>query len=262
MSRSTDAGLLELIGEVQGLLELEELQQGLLVALDRLMPSDWVSINVMGPAPDQIDAVAHPPLEDRHLIAFARHAYENPIAARFARTRDSRAYRFSDIVTQDELHALGLYRELYAELGIEFQIAFVVKTSSQHYVAIALSRRSADFTDEERALLDRARPFLIQIYRNAFAHAELQALRSAHATGTALVGPLIARGLTARAADVLSRVAHGQSNADVAATLGISERTVGKHLQNCYQQLGVANRSQAAALAWAGADPPERNGNA
>jgi DNA-binding NarL/FixJ family response regulator len=44
---------------------------------------------------------------------------------------------------------------------------------------------------------------------------------------------LIEYGLTPREAAVLARVARGLSNADVAAELVISERTVGKHLQRC-----------------------------
>ena len=61
---------------------------------------------------------------------------------------------------------------------------------------------------------------------------------------------LIGAGLTPSEAAVLARVARGQSNGDVASALGISERTVGKHLQRCYRKLDVVNRSQAATRAW------------
>lgn len=250
MSRGIEPCLLELVGEIKGLLELEELQDGLLAALDRAVPSDWLSVNLMGPAPGQIRSVVRPPLTESHHAVFARLGHENPLAQRYARTRDSRPYRFSDVMSRDELHALGLYRELYAELRVEFQIAFIIEASPDSYVAIALSRRERDYTTGERSLLDRARPHLVQIYRNALAYSELSAERRGHVTGDALLARLIAHGLTARPAAVLSRVAHGQSNADVAAALGISERTVGKHLQRCYRELGVASRSQAAAVAW------------
>ena len=133
-------------------------------------------------------------------------------------------------------------------LGIEHQISFVIKVSSTSHVAIALSRTSRDFTGSERALLDRARPYLIQIYRNAITYATLQ--REQGPSETAMAERLVDRGLTAGEAAVLSRVARGQSNADVAASLEISERTVGKHLQRCYRKLGVPNRSAAATLAW------------
>lgn len=59
-------------------------------------------------------------------------------------------------------------------------------------------------------------------------------------------------GLSERQAEVLRLVALGEPNASVAAALGISPRTVEKHLQGIFERLGVTNRSAAAATAWAG----------
>ncbi len=47
---------------------------------------------------------------------------------------------------------------------------------------------------------------------------------------------------------VLSLVAEGGTNHDVAAQLMVSEATVRKHLEHTYRKLGVANRTAAAAL--------------
>src|ERR1700730_14295043 len=165
MARSAEARLLELIGDVLGLLELPELREGLLVALDRAVPSDWVSINEIGATPADMHSVIAPAVPERLHETWAQHGHENPLIERFARTRDTRPYRFSDVVSEAELHSLALYREFYAEIGVEHQIAFVVKVSPPLYVGIALSRRARDYTDTERTLLDRARPYLIQIYR-------------------------------------------------------------------------------------------------
>lgn len=57
-------------------------------------------------------------------------------------------------------------------------------------------------------------------------------------------------GLTAREAEVLSCVAAGQSNREVAATLFISEKTVARHLSNIFTKLGVSSRTEAAAFAF------------
>jgi DNA-binding NarL/FixJ family response regulator len=46
-------------------------------------------------------------------------------------------------------------------------------------------------------------------------------------------------------------VALGRSNQHVAAELGISDRTVGKHLEHSFRKLGVGDRSSAAGCAWA-----------
>lgn len=55
--------------------------------------------------------------------------------------------------------------------------------------------------------------------------------------------------LTAREAEVLLWIANGKSNRDVGEILGISPRTVNKHLEQVFAKLGVENRASAAALA-------------
>jgi DNA-binding NarL/FixJ family response regulator len=55
--------------------------------------------------------------------------------------------------------------------------------------------------------------------------------------------------LTAREADVLAWIARGKSNRDIGEILGLSPRTVNKHLEQIYVKLGVENRASAAALA-------------
>ena len=52
--------------------------------------------------------------------------------------------------------------------------------------------------------------------------------------------------LTERELQVLTWVARGKSSSDIAAILGISERTVNFHLDNAMRKAGVATRVQAA----------------
>lgn len=56
-------------------------------------------------------------------------------------------------------------------------------------------------------------------------------------------------GLTSREAEVLLWIARGKSNRDVSDILGISPRTVNKHLEQVFIKLGVNNRASATALA-------------
>jgi len=55
--------------------------------------------------------------------------------------------------------------------------------------------------------------------------------------------------LSVRESEVLRELVRGARNADIAATLGISERTVKAHLAMIYQKLGVTSRSAAVATA-------------
>lgn len=55
--------------------------------------------------------------------------------------------------------------------------------------------------------------------------------------------------LTPRQTRILTCVAQGQPNKDIARSLGVSERTIKYHLEEAYLRLAVANRAQAVASA-------------
>jgi DNA-binding CsgD family transcriptional regulator len=56
-------------------------------------------------------------------------------------------------------------------------------------------------------------------------------------------------GLTAREREVLALVASGHTNRRIADLLFISESTAGVHVSNILGKLGVASRTEAAAVA-------------
>ena len=252
----TSAPLLELIGDMQGLLELNEFRYELLHALRRAVPAEWVSINDIGPDPDSIVVIADPQPPAELFEPFASYAYQNPLVDLYARTRNGRTMRFSDVITPEQLHALELYTEVYAKLGVEYQIAFTLPHEQDRILGVALSRGERDFSDDERDLLEQARPFLIQAYRNAIRYTNLLSDRRHGAGGNAIprIERLIGLGLTHRQAEILVLVATGAAEREIATRLAISHRTVEKHLERCYRRLGVNNRSLAASIAWATLD--------
>jgi DNA-binding CsgD family transcriptional regulator len=258
----SDDRLLRLIGDTEGLLEVDEFGHELLHALHRAVTSHWVSLNDIGPNPDTIWTIVEPPLTItiEQQKAFLRYAYQNPLIERMTQTRDGRAVRFSDLITPDELHAREIYTQYYALVGVEHQIAFTLPHDKDRILGVALSRRAnaEDFSDAERDLLNQARPFLIQAYRNAVRYSELLATTRppSSAPRTPELERLVALGLTRRQAEVLRLLATGIGEHQIATQLGISHRTVQKHLQHCYRHLGVNNRSQAGASAWSTIDSP------
>ena len=88
-----------------------------------------------------------------------------------------------------------------------------------------------DFAEVDRAMAALFRPHLL---------AHLHAL-DLHNRG---VGSL-----TGRQHQLLTLVADGYSNGQIARTLGISDATVRTHLQQTYQRLGVRSRTEAVATA-------------
>ncbi|WP_019630371.1 response regulator transcription factor [Actinomadura atramentaria] len=97
--------------------------------------------------------------------------------------------------------------------------------------------------------------------------AEIGRAVRAVAAGEAIYGPDIARRvlryftempdpkkaafpqLTDREREVLELIAQGRGNADIAATLFLSQKTVRNHVSNIFMKLHVADRAQAIVLA-------------
>jgi DNA-binding CsgD family transcriptional regulator len=248
------ATVLDLVGEVGGLLDLEEFRAILLNVLIKALPSDYISLNQVGPSQRENWSIVEPPMSPAQHEVFYRLALQNPLAARFMRTRDGRPLRLSDICSPDEFHATELYEQFYGPIGVEHQIAFALPSNAQHVLAIALSRCDHDYTDTERDLLAIARPHLIQAYRTAL-YVGAQATSAPPAAVAPDQGALEALGLTRGQARVLRMIAMGRSTTDIARDLQIAPRTVHKHLQRTYEKLGVKDRSGAAHAAWNAAGP-------
>jgi DNA-binding response OmpR family regulator len=90
----------------------------------------------------------------------------------------------------------------------------------------------------------QARQALLAMQRGRTASGE--AIDQAAAMDTAR---LDGASLTPRETEVLSWLAKGKTNRDIADILGMSHRTVNKHLEHIFEKLGVETRAAAAALA-------------
>ncbi len=55
--------------------------------------------------------------------------------------------------------------------------------------------------------------------------------------------------LTARQIEVLRLVTQGKTDRQIASELTLSEKTVGRHMENIFLRLGVSSRAAATAIA-------------
>jgi DNA-binding CsgD family transcriptional regulator len=106
------------------------------------------------------------------------------------------------------------------------------------------SEKRGGIADREVRILELLRPHLVQMYRRA-------AARRAAPTDT--------YGLTPREYEIVSLVAEGMANVQIAQRLWVSPHTVRKHLENAFEKLGVSNRTAAAARVF-GAPGQRANG--
>ncbi|MBK7917182.1 MAG: response regulator transcription factor [Chloroflexi bacterium] len=73
--------------------------------------------------------------------------------------------------------------------------------------------------------------------------------RAGNQTSASALPPRQDGGLTEREMEVLTAVARGDRNKEIALALGVTERTVKAHLTNVYDKLGVDSRAGAVSTA-------------
>lgn len=103
-------------------------------------------------------------------------------------------------------------------------------------------RRHADFSDDDRDLLDLVRPAFVA------------ALRRSHGASASVdvppavpgPGPVAAALLSARERQVAGLAAQGEPDKAIAQRLGISITTVRTHLDHAFRKLDVPNRAALA----------------
>jgi DNA-binding CsgD family transcriptional regulator len=113
------------------------------------------------------------------------------------------------------------------------------------------ARRAAGTPVTEPLVLegDDGKPLSLRVLRGPEGGSEMLVIEP-DASGLT-VPALEGLGLTRRQAEALRWLALGRRGPEIARQMGLSPRTVEKHLQTSYAKLGVSGASDAAATAWA-----------
>jgi ATP/maltotriose-dependent transcriptional regulator MalT len=114
--------------------------------------------------------------------------------------------------------------------------------------AVVLGQACAALGDRATATLeyDRAR----RAFADLGAAPDLARVPTAGDETPAARAPGSERPLSEREREVLTQVAAGRTNRQIAEALTISEHTVGRHLENIFAKLGVTSRAAATAAAY------------
>lgn len=112
--------------------------------------------------------------------------------------------------------------------GQQDALAIGFRNGPDGLVQLALDRRRGPFDDRDIAMLRMVAPLLARLSRERLT-------------------PQLPTSLTTQERRVLSHVAAGRSNAEIAEALFVAPSTVRKHLENVYRKLGVTSRVAAVA---------------
>ena len=161
--------LLSYLREIYAHHDLESFAANIVSTLPKVIPSEWTSYNEVNPRSQTITYTMEPVpsgFPDGEQV-FTQHIHEHPLINHHQQTRDGRALKISDFLTQDQFHRLGLYNEFYRRLEVEHQMAIILPAPAPLVIGIAVNRGITDFSERDRLLLDLLRPHLVQAYHNA-----------------------------------------------------------------------------------------------
>ena len=143
------------------------------------------------------------------------------------------ARKYSDLLTRRAYHRHAVYNELARPLGVDDMLRLWIFPDGYLNARLEFDRPDWSFTEVDRAKLDLLVPHLRQLCSRA--------VRRRAEEGAAAC-------LTPREREILSHVADGRTNEEVARLLCVSPGTVRKHLENAYEKLDVHTRTGAVAV--------------
>jgi DNA-binding CsgD family transcriptional regulator len=178
--------------------------------------------------------VTEGPTEDPAYQQLYWELYWDSICSYPDRTGDVRSVTtVSDFYSARQWHSTAMYSEMFRPDGLDHELLLCLPAGHRRTVRLLLFRGPGpDFSERDRALLALLRPHLHQAY-----------LDTEHRRRPAPP-------LTPRHWELLRLVAAGHTNAQIARRLDVTEKTVGKHLENIYTRLGVSSRTAAVTRAF------------
>lgn len=229
--RAAVLGFLELAAANEG---PDPVMRAALAYLGDLIPSDLVEYFELGPGCPDPPYIAS---RDEDVSDWIEEAdpwfFQNPMAACRFSPADG-AVRQSQVISRHALEQLALYHTYLKPAHIDDVLKLWIPGGVDRCVCVQLSREGAPYSDRDEAILASL--------QNHFARLREAALARRTVAAHALLEPI-----TPREAEILSLVAAGNRNQEIAGLLFIAPGTVRKHLEHIYDKLEVRSRAEAVA---------------
>ena len=166
-----------------------------------------------------------------------------------------RASRLTDVVDLTTFEATELYQRLLHPRGSRFQAALLIERAPDSMLLMSLWRAGRDFTDAEMAVLEAFRSLIAAATSLAAAYSDahrvLVSCTELAAEDVDENGDPVGEPLTRRQRQVATLVSEGRTNDQIARCLGISSRTVRKHVADIFARTGARSRAEVAGR-WQG----------
>jgi DNA-binding CsgD family transcriptional regulator len=232
--------LVQLVEDGRRAAEGTDLPATVVEALVALVPCDDVTFLELAPADCGIPHMqGWPTPEEEEVVGdgvaddpFWTHYWDCDAVSYPTLSGDTRSVTtISDFYSQRQWRSTGMYADVLS--GIEHRIMVCLAAPAGRERRLLLFRSSGpDFDERDRLLLWLVRPHLDELYQEMHRRS------------------LPVPALTARQHEILTFVARGLSNKEIAAELGLSAATVRTHLERVFRQLGVTTRTGAVAKAF------------
>lgn len=231
----------KLASELVGLSDRDEYLQAASELLLKIFPGENVAWNALDAQGPSVVVRVHPrnPFPEDSTGILLEIWEDHPLVRSYVADTDEGVWsprRLSDLVTDQQLLRTRAYREALAPLGSDRELSFLVSRPTRFSIrGWAMNRLGRDFTDGEVDLARHVQPVLRL----------LDMACSKEQPGQHWRGSAEEHALTPREQEILQLLGKGLTGVAIGHLLGVSPRTVAKHLEHAYAKLGCTNRIDA-----------------
>ncbi len=166
---------------------------------------------------------------------------QKPIIRYLQKGGKEKVIRNSDIMSPRELARTDIYHHALKPLECDRQL-YVLLPVAGYQMKFFVSR-DREFSEEVVEM------FRLLVDHVALAYCNAQKITALRQADSILRKPISSNRLTPRETEILHWIQQGKRNGEIGIILGISERTVEKHVENILRKLKVETRTSAIAQA-------------
>lgn len=171
----------------------------------------------------------------------------HPIQKRYLEGMKPGVQRLSDFASDRQWREHPMFRDFLRVPSYHRHLSIPLQFDQVVTGVLSIDRSGPDYTERDVALVKAFRPMVSGLWNSLMEKENLRAdlVRIAAGSGAAGVdrhARLRALGVTRRETEVLEWMIEGKQNREIAMILGLSLRTVQKHVENMLVRLHIENR--------------------